>query len=255
MGMARIVTETHGSGEPILFLHGLGGTSNVFTPQVNVLSRFFTCIRPDLPGHGRSAVDGPVTIGSLVDSTLEVLDRERVSGPVAIVAHSMGTVVAQHLTLKAPDRVRSLCLIGPVHAPSEAARAGLRERAAKSRLEGLAGIADQIVAGGTSAATKGHRPEVVALVREMIMRQDPEGYALHCEALAGAQPADVASIAAPALLITGDEDNTSPAPASKALASLFPRASLKILDRTGHWATFERPGNVNEALVNFLISR
>lgn len=247
--------ETSGSGDPVLFVHGLGGTVNVFGPQVAVLSRFFTCHRFDLPGAGRSVSSGEDSIEALVDAALAVLDHIGATGSVHVVAHSLGTVVAQHLALRAPDRVRSLSLIGPVHAPGQAGRDGLRVRAAKARTEGLVEIADQIVAAGTSAETKAVRPEVAAFVRELIMRQDAEGYARHCEALAAAEAADVARIGAPVLLVTGDEDNTSPAPACTALAGKFGDAKFVILGRTGHWATLERPGQVSEAIVNFLFAQ
>ena len=49
----RIAVETDGTGEPVLMIHGLGGTSNFWTPVLPALTRFRT-IRPDLPGSGRS---------------------------------------------------------------------------------------------------------------------------------------------------------------------------------------------------------
>lgn len=248
----KLALEISGTGDPVLFIHGLGGTGNVFGPQVTTLSRFFTCIRFDLPGAGLSPVGEAHSIDDLVSASLSALDQAEIDQSVHIVAHSMGTVVAQHLALRAPERVRSLSLIGPVHAPADAGRKGLEARAAAARSEGLIEIADQIVAGGTSADTKAHRPEIAAFVRELVMRQPPEGYARHCEALARVEAADVSQIAVPVLLITGDEDNTSPAPVCKALAGKFPNAQLLILDRTGHWTTLERPGEVNQALVNFL---
>jgi pimeloyl-ACP methyl ester carboxylesterase len=87
------------------------------------------------------------------------------------------------------------------------------------------------------------------------MRQDAEGYARHCEALAAAQAADVARIDVPVLLITGDEDNTAPSPACVALTSQFSDAELMILGRTGHWTTLERPAEVSEAILNFLFAQ
>ena len=147
-----------------------------------------------------------------------------------------------------------LTLLGPIHAPAEAGRAGLRDRAAKARTEGMAPIADAVVQGGTSAETRAHRPELAALVREILMRQDPEGYARTCEALAAAQPAEVGAIACPVLLVTGDEDGTAPPTSARALARTFPAAQLRILDRCGHWTTFERPAEVNEAMINFLFA-
>jgi pimeloyl-ACP methyl ester carboxylesterase len=246
----EIAVEIHGNGDPIVMVHGLGGTSNVFAPQADVLSKHFRVIRMDLPGSGRTRAPGPLSIDSLVEAVLSVMDRNG-ARPAHIVAHSMGTIVAQHLAVKYPDAVRSLALIGPLAAPAEAARPNVRARAIKAREEGMAGIADAIVQGGTSAATKAARPEIAAFVREFLMRQDPEGYALSCEALADAQPAQVESLKVPALLITGSEDAVSPPAAVRALAKRIPGSRITIVDSCGHWATVECASRITEALMNF----
>jgi pimeloyl-ACP methyl ester carboxylesterase len=246
--MSKLEIEIQGSGNPILFIHGLGGTSNVFTPQVGVLSRFFRCIRPDLPGAGRSPSNGVASIESLVESVLPLLEE-----PAHVVAHSMGTIVAQHLAVRAAERVKSLVLLGPIHEPTSAGRDAMRTRAATARAEGMRPIADAVVQGGTSADTKAHRAEVAAFVRELVMRQSPESYAAHCEALACAEPASLAQIYQRVLLITGDEDGTSPPRAVSEMARSLPRAQMRILDRCGHWASLERPAEVNAALLEFLV--
>jgi pimeloyl-ACP methyl ester carboxylesterase len=246
--MSKLEIEIQGSGVTVVFIHGLGGTSNVFTPQVGVLSRFFRCLRPDLPGAGRSPAAGPVSIESLATSVLDLIDDS-----AHVVAHSMGTIVAQHLALRAPRKVKSLTLLGPIHSPSDAAREAMRARAATARTEGMRPIADTVVQGGTSAETKAHRPEIAAFVRELIMRQNAESYAFHCEALASATSANLAGIAQPVLLITGDEDGTSPPIAASEMARQLPRSQLRILNRCGHWASVERATEVNSALVEFLI--
>jgi pimeloyl-ACP methyl ester carboxylesterase len=249
----QMTTEVQGTGDAILFVHGLGGTSNVFSPQVGALSRFFECIRPDLPGSGRTVAAGAFSLPDLADQLAELLKGRGVE-KAHVVGHSLGTVVCQHLAVQHPALVRSLSLIGPLAEPPEPARGALKARAATARAEGMAGIADAIVQGGTSADTKAHRPEVAALVREILMRQDPEGYALTCEALAEVKAADASAIKCPTLLITGDEDGTAPPPRVKALTASIAGAKMQILDRCGHWTTFERPAEVNTALVNFLLS-
>lgn len=246
----QLAVEIHGSGDAVVMVHGLGGTSNVWGPQAQVLSRYFRVIRPDLPGSGRSPTKSALSIESLADVVLDVMEKNGVD-QAHLAGHSMGTIVCQHVAVKRPSAVKSLALIGPLAAPPEAARPNILSRAAKARAEGMAGIADAIVQGGTSAATKASRPEVAAFVRELLMRQDPEGYALSCEALAAAEAAPVESLNMPALLVTGSEDGTSPPPAVRALGARIAGSRVLVLDGCGHWTTVERPSQVTEALLNF----
>ena len=73
------------------------------------------------------------------------------------------------------------------------------------------------------------------------MRQNPEGYALACEALAKATAADARLISAPTLLVTGDADAVNPPGIARDLADRIAGARLSLVDRGGHWLTIERP--------------
>jgi pimeloyl-ACP methyl ester carboxylesterase len=246
------VASVAGSGDPILFIHGLGGGAQVFAPQVAALSVQRRCIAFDLPGAARSPLNGAVTIDTLVEAALSVADRHAAGQAVHVIAHSMGTVVAQHLALAAPTRIRSLGLIGPIHTPADATREALRARAARARSEGLAGIADDIAVGALSAHTQSDKPDVAAAVRQSILEQTPEGYAQHCEALAAAQAANLSAISAPALLMTGDEDRTAAPDAVRAMHHGLPGSQLTLLAACGHWATLEQPSEVSALVAAFL---
>lgn len=250
----QLAVERHGDGDPIIMVHGLGGTSNAWGPQADVLAREFSVIRPDLEGAGRSPASGPISIDSLVADVIALMDAGRIES-AHFAGHSMGTIVCQHLAVAHPARVRSLALIGPLAAPPEAARVPIRERAALARNQGMAPIADAIVQGATSSHTKDTKPEVIALVRELIMRQNPEGYARSCEALADAQAADVSNLECPALLMTGTDDGVAPPEAVKALAANFKTAETQILEQCGHWTPLEQAAAVTGALVKFFTGR
>ena len=83
------------------------------------------------------------------------------------------------------------------------------------------------------------------------MRQDAEGYARSCEALAAARSAPLSKIGCPTLLITGDEDGVAPPPAVQKLGKAIKRAKVIILPRCGHWTPLERVEDVNRALLTF----
>lgn len=253
----RIAVDTDGDGDPVLMIHGLGGTSNVWLPVLPVFTRQRT-IRPDLPGSGRSArVEGPLSIERFVQAMLrvtEVLKIERAH----VVAHSMGTIVAFHLAAAAPRLVRSLALFGPVLALGDAVRAPMRARAAKARNGGDAGmqeIADALVQGATSADTRARNPLALAYVRESVMRQTPDGYGRSCDALADAQAADVSTVTCPTLLVTGDEDQVAPPQAVRMIGERIPGARVEVFARCGHWTTIEKPDASADVLRRFYAQR
>ena len=249
----RMAVEVEGSGDAVVMVHGLGGTSNVFTPQMEVAGRMRS-IRLDLPGSGRSPANGALTIQGFVDkvvTAVRTLGVERAH----FIGHSMGTIVCCHLAEQHPSLVRSLALLGPLLAPSDTARQGLRERAVKARAEGMAPIADAIVQAATSSDTKSTQPVTVALVREFLMRQDAEGYARTCEALAAAEPAEVGRIRCKSMLITGDEDVVAPPSGVRAMAERMDTPQTIILNRCGHWTGLERAREVNAALRSFYFGR
>jgi len=117
-----LAVEIDGKGEALLCIHGLGGSSNTWTPLLAALSSF-KVIRPDLPGSARSALLAqPLSIEGYA-ATLEALLAELGVESVHVMAHSLGTVVAQHLAVRNPGMIKSLALFGPLVAPPEAARA------------------------------------------------------------------------------------------------------------------------------------
>jgi len=246
-----LTIESEGEGPAVVMLHGLGGTSNSFQPLVPALSGF-RVIRPDLPGAGRSPTPaGKLTVAMLVDAVAGAMTHLGVAR-AHVVGHSFGTLVAQHLAVRVPERCASLTLFGPIIEPQDAARERLRARAEAARREGMDIIGEQLSRGALSGASAAENPAAVAFVRESHMRQDAEGFARSCEALADAGKADHRLIGCPTLVVTGDEDGVGPPTVARELAGLIKDARSVILDRCGHWTPIERSRECSRLLADFL---
>jgi pimeloyl-ACP methyl ester carboxylesterase len=246
----RIAVEVDGEGVPVVMIHGLGGTTNTWTPLLGAFSRQRR-VRLDLPGSGRSArVEGPLSIERFVEAVRKALAFLQVRR-AHVAAHSMGTIVAAHFAAAEPDAVASLALFGPLLAPPEPARAAIRARAQLARREGMQGIADALLLSSLSSATRQRNPAAAAFVRESLMGQDPEGYARSCEALAEAQPADTSRLACPTLLVTGDEDPVSPPASVRAMGERIKGSRVEVLRGCGHWAPVEKPQECVSILNRF----
>ncbi|MBI5106567.1 MAG: alpha/beta fold hydrolase, partial [Solirubrobacterales bacterium] len=107
-------TMEAGTGDPVLLLHGLGGTKASFLPTVGALAAHHRVIAVDLPGFGDSAkpvaaaYDAPFFAGAVV-ALLDALGLER----AALVGNSMGGRVAIEVGLAHPERAGRLVLLAP----------------------------------------------------------------------------------------------------------------------------------------------
>ena len=246
-----LTCESHGDGDAVLMLHGLGGTSNTFEPLMPALASYRT-IRPDLPGAGRSQLSSlSFGVDEILATLINVLEMAGVDR-FHLVGHSFGTLIAQHLAVRLPDRALSLTLFGAMTQPAQASRDGLRARAEQVRKDGMAGCAQAIVAGSLSAHTRRNNPVAEAYVRESIMRQTRDGYAANCLALASAQAADTSRLQCPVMVVTGRDDSVTPPSMGQEIADKSGRGAIQILEQCGHWTPVEKPAQCADVLRQFL---
>ncbi|HEX2129223.1 MAG TPA: alpha/beta fold hydrolase, partial [Solirubrobacterales bacterium] len=113
----RISVMEAGSGEPLLCLHGLGGTKASFLTTVAALGQSRRVIAIDLPGFGDSdkPVMGRYDAPWFADAVVEVLDALGLE-TADLIGNSMGGRIAIETGLRAPERVRKLVLLSPAMA-------------------------------------------------------------------------------------------------------------------------------------------
>src|SRR5271170_4168611 len=115
---ATVALEDSGAGRPVLLLHGFPATRRLWARVAPSLSDAgFRLLVPDLVGYGASeaAAGGRVDMASQARWMWELLDMLSVERAV-IVAHDVGSAVAQLMTVSAPQRVRGLALLDGVYA-------------------------------------------------------------------------------------------------------------------------------------------
>ncbi|KAI9691955.1 MAG: hypothetical protein M1820_009663 [Bogoriella megaspora] len=260
VGTKLLNVRALGSGDAIVFVHGLGGTTTYYEPLIATagLSKNHKCILYDFEGHGLSptVATSDVTIQSLADDLFNLLSNSdyKVNSAV-VVAHSMGCLVAETFALQHPQLVKQLILIGPPPSPlPQAAGEGCVKRAATVRDGGMSAVASTVVAGGTSEKTKSYNPLAIAAVQQSLLAQDPEGYAKGCTALAGSahNTIEVGKIECPTLIVTGDEDKISPAAHVQEMAKRLRNAKSVVLSGVGHWHGFEDVNGLSSAVQAFL---
>jgi pimeloyl-ACP methyl ester carboxylesterase len=103
--------ETHGSGRPLILLHGGLFSSENFAPIVPVFASTRKVITPDLQAHGRTAdVDRPIDFRLMADDIIALIEHLGLDEP-DILGYSLGGGVALFTASKRPDLVRRLILV------------------------------------------------------------------------------------------------------------------------------------------------
>ena len=102
--------ETHGTGRPLVQLHGGLASGEMFGPIIPALAKGHQVIVPDLQGHGRTAdIDRPIDVRLMADDIAVLIDQLGLDKP-DIVGYSLGGGVAFFTAVKYPDKVNKLVM-------------------------------------------------------------------------------------------------------------------------------------------------
>ena len=107
----RLAYKLVGKGPPVLFIQGSGVHGSGWGPQIEALSERYQCLSFDNRGIGESQPRGAaITVEQMAEDALVLMDTVGWSS-AHVVGHSLGGLIALHLALSAPNRVRSLALL------------------------------------------------------------------------------------------------------------------------------------------------
>lgn len=245
--------EVQGEGPAIVFVHGLGATSNVWHAQRLTLSKQYRVIVYDRSGSGRSQQSSAgYSVAAWTEELAGLLDHLAVPSAL-VVGHSVGSTIALRFAARYSSRIKALVLAGGESELSNEARQILTERARTIEAHGLCAVVDSWLAGVLSAATREANPALAGLVREMFLANDARTYALHCLALCdGAVPSDQGSIDCPTLLTVGDQDLVTPLSWQRQIAAGITGSRIRIIPNTAHMTMLESPAVFNTVLLEFL---
>lgn len=265
-GDVRLYYKSVGTGEAIVVLHGGPGINHsYFLPQLGTLARTYRLIFLDQRAHGRSTAPrdtNAITLKNFVDD-LEALRRTLRLGPMNLMAHSWGSLVALSYAAQYPSSLKRLILINPIPASDSLNALAVQQHAARQTREDREELASLM----RTSAFRQRTPASMDRYFRTVFRStfhDPR----YADSLTFFFPGDYASksnklkhlardldgydlvpllgaVTAPTLIVRGSDDPT-PRPAMEIIRDAIPGASLAEIPRSGHFPFIEQ----REAFVN-----
>ncbi len=249
------------AGSTLLFIHGHGGSSHSWDPQVNFfVQQGFQVLCPGLRGYGQSPLPEPPDNFTNTGDLIYLLDHLNISN-AHVVGSSRGGRIATNLTLNHPDRVKSLALVSAAlggHEWSDEWKAvwPSRERAAR---EGVIWTPDWAIEEyyKLSMFTEAHKnPELHRSLQDKWHIQNwDERQILGDLGLSSHIPSDsdrLAEISVPTLVLSGGKDSEDIQLIAQIYAALIPGATHIIYPDLGHMIGREAPDLLNNALLAHL---
>jgi len=221
-----------GATRTLLFVHGYGGSAMQWLYQLRFFGQTMHVIAPDLRGHGLSDDPPglPYTMDGLVDDLDVLLDALHIQGPLYVISHSFGGAVATEYTLRHPDRVRGLVLIGvPTHFIIH------------SNLQILMNVPDPIF----SRAAKIYGVALYAPQRTL------KGM-LHAILAKWTADGRVQKLTVPTLVVLGHRDKVFQRQDYEDMIHLIPGTQRVVIPVSAHLVQLERPDAVNRAISRFI---
>lgn len=251
----HIAVDHSGSGDLVVFLHGIGGNKRNWHDNMPALAEQFRVAAWDARGWGESDdYEGPLSFEAMSNDLIRVLDHFG-AATAHIVGLSMGGKLAMHFVRLHPERVTSLTLCDA----SRRRRAADPQRLAefvRSRQQPLLDgkeprdIAEPVARSLVSASARAGALEQLI---DSMSRLHKEMYLKAIELVAYAQaPADLHKVDVPTLVIVGADDTLTPIADAEDLAATIPAARLAIIPNAGHLSNIEQPDAFNHALLAFL---
>jgi 3-oxoadipate enol-lactonase len=250
----RIYWTEKGTGPELLCLHGLGGGSYFFSGLAEHLSDAFRVLAVDLPGCGFTPA-GPsgFSFEDCADGVQELI-LQRMTTPVTILGHSMGTILCLMLAARNPALADRLIFVGGVPEPTLETRVRLADRARLVREQGMPGIGDLTMPVVFAEKSLRAIPDKVGMYHRLLEQHAPQDYADAAEALSRASASEhVSKVSVPCLVITGAHDRYAPPAVVKEFVGKLP-VPVKYceIEDSGHMPFFEEPEIFEQIVREFL---
>jgi 3-oxoadipate enol-lactonase len=237
-------------GELIVFLHPAFGDHHAFDRQIDAFADRYRVLALDMVGHGRSQVrKGRVTIDATLEHVTEMMALEN-QDACHLVGVSMGSLIAQALAARYPEKVKTLTVVGSYDI------FGDRSKIERANLSVMLKVIFWLLVSKKrfrqiSASFVAIQPEAQALFDRgaaAVRRRS----LLVLPGMNNLMPKEEKSVFHPLLIVVGDQELELAAKMAAAWHESDPASQFHVIPNAGHCANMDNPNVFNAILLDFL---
>ncbi|MEM7562562.1 MAG: alpha/beta fold hydrolase [Pseudomonadota bacterium] len=239
----------------IVFVHGLGLNRKVWDKFVPRFAQRYRVLNYDLFGHGETvAPPEKPNLTTFSEQLIDLLDELGI-GKCSIIGFSLGGMINRRFAIDHPERLQSMAILNSPHERGDEAQKLVEQRALDSAAGGPGATLDATIERWFTKAYIEDHGDFIQTVRDWVLANDTEVYAMCREVLAFGVPELIRPkppITHPTLVITCEHDSGSTPAMSQAIASEIEDAQVIIVPELQHMGLSENPSFFITAIDEFL---
>tara|TARA_R110001583_G_scaffold177418_2_gene332600 strand:- start:100547 stop:101311 length:765 start_codon:yes stop_codon:yes gene_type:complete len=246
--------QTTGTGQPLVILHGLFGSSDNWRGLAKQLAKQAQVITIDLRNHGRSPHSSEQTYDLMVEDVAELFERLKLE-QVDIIGHSMGGKVAMVLSQRYPQWLRKLVVVDIAPRTYSAEHNAIFQDLLALDLSLYANRNDVDNALKTTFPNNSLRQ---FLLMNLVLNGEQLGWRINLQALYDNYPQLLAAvcedetITIPSCFIRGGQSDYIGDEDVDLIRTGFPYSQLVTIEQAGHWVHAEAPQQFLTTITEFL---
>jgi len=249
--MQEIYNDDSGTGFPLVLVHGFLGSSSMWTPQKEFLSKYFRVISPALPGFGESSkIKSLESINDMAKTVLELLIKKNID-KFNLMGHSMGGMIVQEMTKISGEKINKLICYstGPIgDIPDRFESIDLSRK--KLKQDGIEKTANRISKKWFIEGDKAKYFYLCDNANKATSEEAADNALLALKNWRGLE--NLKNIKNETLIIWGDKDTAYNFNQVDVLNKNIPNSKIEVFKGCSHNVHLENPEKFNEIVKNFL---
>ena len=237
---------------PIVFIHGVGLTYEIWQPQLDFFTNYST-LAYDILGHGKSSLKKQnISFDDFSDQLIKLIDELNFQ-KIHLVGFSIGSLIARNFATKFNDRLQSLVLLGSIYKRTEQQQKIVNERfnQAKKELK----LSTLALKRWFTDKYLENNPDTYDKISSILSSNNMSNFIKVYELFVNHKnDEDFEKITVNTLIMTGENDIGSTIEMSQELNKIIKNSQLKIIKNGKHLCGIECADDVNLTIKNFIDS-